>query len=146
MENFPTSIEPVSDDNIGAISFSAPVPAPTETSVNSCSAMEPAPAPSKIVSAYINPALIKVVNSQMEGDDILIEIGLDVSVNDLSNATGFKTGTVMKTLKFSKASLEAELLSSLSKPVTTVESKKDIKSDAQRLRELAGIPGKGNWV
>lgn len=98
-------------------------------------------------------------------DDFKIDISFSVEVFCPQQNKILDSGVVVKKIKLSKQALGSELINkSASTPITEamIETAKEIKKTAEaiikegttdaakqtmkRMRELAGIPAKGNWV
>lgn len=146
------------------INFAVPAgvePAPTPAEVSG-EVAQPVPTPDETIqstaqsSVYVYPTGVSVIDSG-DGDVIRFEVIFNVSTYDGSNST---TSTVKKVFEISKQKLAGDMASELASAkvnvvennetvlakVNVTENKTDDKRLSNRMRELAGIPGKGTYV
>ena len=94
-------------------------------------------------SVYVYPTGVSVIDSG-DGDIIRFEVIFNVSTYNSPRST---TSTVKKVFEVSKQKLAGDMASELaSAKVNVVENKTEDKKLNNRMRELAGIPGKGTYV
>jgi len=97
----------------------------------------------EVPQVYVYPTGVSVIDSG-DGDIIRFEVIFNVSTYNGANST---TSTVKKVFEVSKQKLAGDMASELaSAKVNVVESKTEDKKLNNRMRELAGIPGKGTFV
>lgn len=97
-------------------------------------------------NVYVYPTGINVIDVGGEGDILKFEVTFIVSTFGTNNSN--TTSSVRKVFEISKQSLGAEMAAELaSEKVIKVEQKIiENKNINMRMRELAGIPGKGTFV
>jgi hypothetical protein len=92
---------------------------------------------------YAYPSNINVISNDENQDIIKFEIIFNVMIFDGSK---FITSSVKKIFEINKQNLASEMLKDLSsEKVITIEHKENKRLN-NRVRELAGIPGKGTFV
>lgn len=145
------------------INFSVPAgvePAPTQAEISGEIAQsvptpdQPTNTPQvEVPSVYVYPTGVSVIDSG-DGDIIRFEVIFNVSTYNGANST---TSTVKKVFEVSKQKLAGDMASELASAKVNVvenneikinitENKTDDKRLSNRMRELAGIPGKGTYV
>lgn len=133
--NFATSagVEPIANDT-------AVTPVPTELPMAPVKQQTVMPS-----NVYVYPTGINVIDTGGEGDILKFEVIFNVSTFNTDNNT---TSSVRKVFEISKQSLGAEMAAELaSEKIIKVEQKiTEGKKTNNRIRELAGIPGKGTFV
>jgi hypothetical protein len=125
------------------LSYPTPEPAASETEIST----EPTPeitvadtvevSPSLEGELYAYPLEVTLTNS----DEQWVYLALTLNVSVANNSV-----KVIKKLKVCKESLRGDFLVQLNKPATVVESIKSKDDLNKRMRELAGIPNKKNFV
>ena len=145
--NTPVAVEPVVSiaQQDPALPTLAPgATAPENTTVSLASADQPAPAP----TYYVYPASINVIETNDTSDMLKFEIVFNISIYD---GPENKNSTIKKMFEVSKSALANEMTNDIATAKVNVveklnESKIDNKAVSKRMRELAGIAGKGTYV
>ncbi len=123
----------------------------------------PEQTPQSVVDVYVYPKDFQMVNDDRDNDCILVDIHFCVNAYEkCGDGQGAnRSGTIKKRLMLSRTQLLNDLMTQdATTPVivveettiapaaapTSVAETKTASDVTKRMRELAGIPTKGNWV
>lgn len=151
--NTPATVEPVTQNaETSAAGFvGKPTSVEPVVSIDQQDSTPPACETPQEPKYYVYPASINVIETNNTGDMLKFEIVFNVSIY---NGSDSKNSTVKKIFEVSKSALGNEMMTDIaSAKVNVVEeikqqdvTKKKEDRTANRMRELAGIPGKGTYV